>query len=130
MSSQNNFSDSYQVNAAMSRGRVVALSSNGKIGLAACDETRAIGVLQEDVTDGAFENAPVRFLGTGSVMVAVTGVPLTAGDVVVLVTNGFVSVTNGRAGDTGVRIGVLKESAAVGTNGQLREVIPQVQRIS
>jgi hypothetical protein len=130
MSSQNNFSDSYRVNAAMSRGRVVALSSNAKIDLAGCDETRAIGVLQEDVSAEAYENAPVRFLGTGSVMVAVTGTPLTAGDTMVLVTSGFVSVTNGRAGDTGVKIGILKESAAVGSNGQLREVIPQIQRIS
>lgn len=130
MSGQNNFSDTFQVNAAMSRGRVVALSTNAKIGLAACDATNAVGVLQEDVTDNAYENAPVRLLGTGTVMVAVTGTPLTAGDIMVIVTNGFVSVTNGRAGDTGMKIGILKESAAVSTNGQLREVIPQIQRIS
>ena len=128
--SQNNFSRSFQVAAAMSRGRVVAVQTTGKIDLAACDETKAVGVLQEDVTAGAYENAPVRFLGTGSVMVAVTGTPLTAGDIMVLCTNGFVSVTNGRAGDTGVKIGVLLESVAASNNGVLAEVLPQAQRIS
>lgn len=130
MSSQVNFSDTFQVNEAMSRGRVVALSNNGKIGLAACDSALAVGVLQEDVSANSYENAPVRFLGTGSVMVAVTGTPLTAGDTMVLVTNGMVSVTNGRAGDTGVKIGILRESIGVGNNGLLAEVIPQIQRIS
>lgn len=104
----------------MSRGRVVAVSNNGKITLAACDSAIAIGVLQVDTTANAYENPKVRLHGAGTVMVSVTGCPLTIGDVMVVVTSGQVSVTNGRTGDTGVEFGVLLESAA--TNGELKEV--------
>jgi hypothetical protein len=128
MSSFNDFSRSFQVNAAMSAGRVVALSNNGKIGLAACDAANAIGVLEEDVTAETYENPKVRLLGACSRLISVTGCPCTAGDVMVIVTNGQVSVTNARAGDTGVEIGVLVENA--GTNGQLKEVILQAPRIT
>lgn len=120
MSSQQDLTRSFQVNAAMSAGRVVAVSNNGYIGLAACDSAIAIGVLQVDTTANAYENPRVRLLGAGTVLVSVTGCPLTTGDVMVVVTSGQVSVTNGRTGDTGVELGVLLENAA--TNGELKEV--------
>ncbi len=121
MSSFNNFSRSFQVNAAMSAGRIVALSNNGKLDLAACDGTNAIGVLEDDTTSNSYENPKVRFFGPFTRLVAITGCPCTAGDRMVLVTNGQASVTNGRAAETGVEFGVLIENA--GTNGQLKEVL-------
>jgi hypothetical protein len=130
MSTQQDFTRSFEVNAAMSRGRVVACSPNGKISLAACDDAKSIGVLQVDTTANSYENPKVRLWGAGTAMVAVTGTPLTASDVMVLVTDGYVSVTNGKTGDSGVEIGILLESAAAGTNGQLREVAIQSPRIT
>jgi hypothetical protein len=121
MASQNDLTRSFQVNAAMSRGFVVALSPNGKLSLALCDSGTAIGVVQEDATANSYENPKVRLFGAGTVMVAVTGVPLTAGDVMVVVTGGYVSVTNGRAGNTGQKVGILLESAA--TAAELKEMI-------
>lgn len=120
MATQQDLTRSFETNTAMSRGRVVALSNNGKITLAACDSAIAIGVLQVDTTANAYENPKVRLFGAGTVLVSVTGCPLTAGDVMVVVTSGQVSVTNARTGDTGVEFGVLLESAA--TNGDLKEV--------
>lgn len=120
MSTQQDFTRSFQTNTAMSRGRVVALSNNGKITLAACDSAIVIGTLAVDTTAEAYENPKVRLLGAGTVMVSVTGCPLTAGDVMVVCTSGQVSATNARTGDTGVEFGVLLENAA--TNGELKEV--------
>ena len=120
MSTQNNFSRSFQANAAMSRGRVVRVSANGYLDLAVVDAAAHVGVLQEDITSSAYENANVRLWGSGTCMIAVTGVPLTAGNVMVVCTNGYVSVTNGLAGNSGVKVGVLLENAA--TNGELKEV--------
>ncbi len=114
----------------MSRGRVVAVSNNGYIDLAAVDSGIAVGVIQEDITSGTYENANVRLFGTGTAMIAVTGTPLTAGDVMVICTSGYVSVTNGLVGASGVRIGVLLESAGPSTNGQLREVAFQGVRVT
>ncbi len=122
MGSQVDFSRSFQVNSAMSRGRVVAVSNNAKIDLAACDSARVVGVLQIDTSANAYENPKVRLLGVGTALISVTGCPLTAGDVMVVVTSGQVSVTNGRTGDTGVEIGVLLESAGPTENGTLKEV--------
>lgn len=121
MATQNNQSRSFAVNAAMSAFRVVAVSSNGSIGLAAVD-VRGVGILQEDTTANSYERPEVRLYGAGTFRVAVTGTPLTAGNTMVVVTNGFVSVTNGLAGNSGVVIGTLLESAGVGTNGSIREV--------
>jgi hypothetical protein len=121
MATQNNQTRSFPVNAAMSAYRVVAVSSNGSIGLAAVD-VRGVGILQEDTTANSYERPCVRLYGTGTFRVAVTGTPLTAGNAMVVVTNGQVSVTNGLVGNTGVVIGILLESAALGTNGSIREV--------
>ena len=121
MATQNNETRSFAVNAAMSAYRVVAVSSNGSIDLAAVDR-RGVGILQEDTTANSYERPNVRLYGTGTFRVAVTGTPLTAGNTMVVVTNGFVSVTNGLVGNTGVIIGILLESAAASTNGSIREV--------
>lgn len=128
MSAQNDFSRSFQVNAAMSRGTVVACSPNGKLTAALCDSSTTIGVLQDDCTSNTYENPKVRLWGAGTAQIAITGAPLTAGDVMVVVTGGYVSVTNARAGDTGVKIGVLLENAS--TNGQLYEVAMRYQGTS
>lgn len=121
MATQNNELKSFAVNEAMSAFRLVAVSSNGSIGYAAVD-ARAVGVLQEDVSNDSFERGPVRLWGTGTFRVAVTGTPLTAGNTMVVVTSGYVSVTNGLVGNTGYVVGVLLESAAASTNGSVREV--------
>lgn len=105
----------------MSAYRCVAVSSNGSIGLCAVD-VRGIGVIEEDTTSNSYERPRVRLWGAGTFRVAVTGTPLTAGNAMVVCTNGFVSVTNGLAGNTGVIVGTLLESAAVSTNGSIREV--------
>jgi hypothetical protein len=105
----------------MSAFRVVAVSSNGSIGLAAVD-VRGVGILQEDTTANSYERPAVRLYGSGTFRVAVTGTPLTAGNTMVVCTNGFVSVTNGLAGNSGAIIGTLLESAGPATNGSIREV--------
>jgi hypothetical protein len=120
MSVQKDFTGSWQVNAAMSRGFVVAFSPNGKLSLALCDSATSIGVIQEDTTANSYENPKVRLWGAGTVMVAVTGCPLTAGDVMVVVTGGYVSVTNGKTGNVSTKVGILLESAA--TNAELKEM--------
>lgn len=121
MATQNDSVRSFAVNAAMSAYRIVAVSSNGSIGLNAVD-VRGIGVLEEDTTANSYERPRVRLWGAGTYRVAVTGTPLTAGNVMVAVTNGFVSVTNGLAGNSGVTVGILLESSGVGTNGAIKEV--------
>ena len=124
MAVQHDFSRSFQVNAAMSAGRVVAISNNGKIGLAAIN-TRGVGVLQEDTTAEAYENPKVRLYGTGTVRVAVTGTPLTAGDTLYTVTNGLVAGTNGSIGTAQI-FGTLLETTGASANGTLAEALPQV----
>lgn len=121
MATQNDQTRSFAVNAAMSAYRVVAVSSNGSIDYAAVDR-RGVGILQEDTTANSYERPAVRLYGAGTFRVAVTGTPLTAGNAMVVVTSGYVSVTNGLVGNTGVVIGTLLESAGPGTNGSIREV--------
>lgn len=122
MSTQQDFTRSFQVASAMSRGRVVKCDTNGKADLLGCDANGGVGVLQRDTTANAYENPKVRLIGAGTVMVSVTGCPLTAGDLMVCVTSGQVSVTNGRTGNSSVKFGILLESAGPTCNGELREV--------
>jgi hypothetical protein len=130
MSSFNDFTRCFQVNEAMSAGRVVALSNNGKIGLAACDAANSLGVLEEDCTANTYENPKVRLWGCGTRLIAVTNTPLTAGDTVVIVTSGYVAGTNGRVGDTGVEIGIMIDTTGNSQNGKLFEVAIQGPRIT
>lgn len=121
MATQNDFSRTFPVNAAMSANRLVAVSSNGSIGLNPID-VPGIGVLQTDVTAGAYENAVVRLFGTGTVRVAVTGAPGTCGNTLYAVTNGLVAVTNATV--NGQKVGIALESFT--TNGVVIEMLPQV----
>lgn len=107
MSTQNDFSRSFTVNAAMSAFRRVTVSANGSIGYAAINEA-GIGVLQQDTTANSYENPKVRFYTTGSFKVSATGGLVTAGNTLYAVTNGQVAVTNGATG--GVAVGIALES--------------------
>lgn len=122
MGTYNDFSRSFQVNAAMSAGARVALSSNGKIGLAG-DRVLGLGVLERDTSANAYENPKVRFFGTGSALVAVTGGPATVGDKVYCLANGQVGPTSAAAGN-GIQFGLLLESYAAADNGSIAEVLP------
>lgn len=119
MSTQNDFSRSFKVNAAMSAGLRVAVSSNGYIGLAGAGEA-GIGVLQEDCTANSYENPKVRFFGTGSVGIIGTGAPATAGDLVFAVVTGQIAPT--QSATPYAVIGRLLESYTV--NGSKVEVVP------
>lgn len=118
MSTQNDFSRSFKVNAAMSAGLRVAVSSNGRIGLAGRDA--GIGVLQEDTTSAEYENPKVRFWGTGSVGIIGTGAPATAGDLMFAVVTGQVAPT--QATTPYAIVGRLLESYTV--NGSKVEIVP------
>lgn len=122
MSTYNDFSRSFTVNAAMSAGVRVALSSNGSIGLAG-DRILGLGVLQRDTTAGSYENPKVRFFGTGSVSVAVTGGPATVGDKLFCLALGQVGPTSAAAGN-GIQFGILLESYSAAQNGSLAEALP------
>lgn len=119
MATQNDFTRSFAVNAAMSAGLRVSVSSNGKIGLASSTEP-GVGVLQEDCTAESYENPKVRFYGTGSVVCVGTGAPATAGNLVFAAVTGQIVPT---AAVTPVWvIGRLLESYTV--NGSKVEVVP------
>lgn len=117
MATQNDFSRSFQVNAAMSAFLRVSVSSNGKIGLAGTEA--GIGVLQEDCTSNSYENPKVRFYGTGSFKCAATGAPGTAGNYMFAVVTGQVAPT---AATPYAVIGRLLESYTV--NGSIVEIVP------
>lgn len=119
MATQNDFTRSFQVNAAMSAGLRVAVSSNGKIGLAGASDP-GVGVLQEDCTANSYENPKVRFWGTGSVAVIGTGAPATAGNLVFAVVTGQIAPT--QASTPQWVVGRLLESYTV--NGSKVEVVP------
>lgn len=119
MATQNDFTRSFQVNAAMSAGLRVSVSSNGKIGLAGASEP-GVGVLQEDCTANAYENPKVRFYGTGSVVVVGTGAPATAGNLMFAVVTGQVAPT--QAATPQWVVGRLLESYTV--NGSKVEIVP------
>lgn len=118
----NDFTRSFTVNAAMSAGDRVALSSNGSIGRAG-DRVLGIGVLDRDCSANAYEQPKVRFFGTGSVGIAVTGGPATAGDKMYCLATGQVGPTSAAAGN-GVQFGILLQSYSAGDNGALAEVLP------
>ena len=115
MATQTNDHGSFSVNAALSAGFRVALSSNGSVGLAS-NTVAGIGVTQADVTADSFSVVPVRFFTAGSARISVTGTPLTAGDIAY-------AAASGRVAPTGtVAVGIFRESAS--TNGVLVEVLP------
>lgn len=78
MATQNDFHRGFTVNTAMSAFIRVTVSSNGAIGPSGAEQGQ--GVIQQDVTGISSYNevAKVRFYGTGSVQIAVTGNGTTA----------------------------------------------------
>ena len=123
MATANDISRSFLVNAAMSAGSLVAVSSNAKLDLNAINKF-GIGVLIDDVTAGTYENPKVRLWGAGTVRVSVTGTPLTSGDLLYAVTGGQVAGTNGFIGNTngGRIVGSLVETTGASQNGNLFEM--------
>lgn len=81
MATQNDFSRSFPPNAAMSAYFRVVVSPNGKISLADT-KVRGIGIIQEDVQGGYWENPAVRLWGTGTCQVMATNGPITPGDTI------------------------------------------------
>lgn len=123
MSTQNDFSRSFKVNAAMSAFVRVSVSSNGKLDVAATD-IAGVGILQEDTTSDSYQNPKIRFYGTGSCKMSGTGAPATAGDLVYFLAAGQVGPASG--GTPWVSAGTLLESYTV--NGSIVEVVPMITR--
>ena len=76
MATSSDFTRGFTVNTAMSAFIRVTISSNGAIGPSGAEQ--GAGVLQQDVQGLSWEVAKVRFYGTGSCQVAVTGNGTTA----------------------------------------------------
>lgn len=116
MSTQNDFERSFPVGVAMSAYLRVGISNNGQITPASL-LTPGIGVLQQDVQGASWENAKVRFYGTGSCIFLATGGLITIGTTVFAATGGYVTSTPNQAAGIGVTMGTALEtvSAALGT---------------
>ncbi len=102
----------------------VSISKGGNITPAALLEP-GIGVLQQDVQGASWENAKVRFWGTGSCICLLTGGLTTIGTTLFAATGGYVTSTPNQTAGVGVTIGTSLEtvSAALGTV----ELVPCVQ---
>lgn len=124
MSTQNDFSRGFPVGVPMSAYLRVAISNGGQITPAAL-LSPGIGVLQQDVQGASWENAKVRFWGTGSAICLVTGGLTTIGTTMFAATGGYVTSTPNQAAGIGITIGIALEtvSAALGTC----EIVPIIQ---
>lgn len=124
MSTQNDFSRSFPVGVAMSAYLRVSISAGGQITPAKLTEP-GIGILQQDVQGASWENAKVRFYGTGSCIGLATGGLITIGTTLFAATSGYVTSTPNQAAGIGVTLGTALEtvSAALGTV----EFVPIVQ---
>ena len=116
MATQNDFYRSFQVNAAMSANRRVAISNNGKIGYASATEL-GVGILQEDTSAGSYESPSVRLYGTGTLRVAISAIT-TTGDSLICAANGLV-VPKGATTSAIMTFGTALSGAAA--SGQLIE---------
>jgi hypothetical protein len=76
MATSNDFSRGFTVNTAMSAFIRVTVSLNGAIGPSGAEQGQ--GVLQQDVAGNSYDVPKVRFFGTGSCQIAVTGNGTTA----------------------------------------------------
>lgn len=120
MSTQNDFTRSFQVNTPMSAWRRVQMSSNGFLDLGALGVI-GVGILQEDTNANTYENPKVRLYGTGTAQMAVSGAPVAAGNSLYAITGGYVAPTSGGVG--GQIVGIALESTL--NNGDVIEVLPQ-----
>lgn len=122
MATQNDFTRSFGVNAAMSAFSRVVVSPNSKISLADLN-TRGLGVLQEDVSNDTWQNPAVRFWGTGSCQVLATGGSITPGDTL------FTAVEPGYVQPSAAVTGALTMGRAVtglpGSVSGVLEMAPQ-----
>ena len=123
MATANNLTRTFPVTVAMSKGTVVQLHTDGNIRPNPINQF-GIGVLLDDCTANAYENPAVRLWGAGTIPVAVTGTPLTAGNLVYAVTNGQVAGTNGFIGGAngGRIVGQLIETTGATQNGNIFEM--------
>lgn len=115
MATQNNDTRTFQANAAMSAYRLVAISSNGGVGLNPATKA-GDGVLQEDVKDGDAKGAVVRMPGAGSFKVAITGA-VTAGNLLFAEASGYAAASGT------IAINLRAAESASGTNSVI-EAIP------
>lgn len=76
MATQNDYSRSFTVQTPMSAYIRVTVSSNGSIQPSGTEQGQ--GILQADVLGLSYESPKVRFYGTGSCQIAVTGNGTTA----------------------------------------------------
>lgn len=92
MSTNANSPLSFKANSALSAFRLVALSSNGYVGLAAATD-RPVGVNQFDISSDTFATASVESTRGSIVAIAATAVPVTAGNLVYAAADGRVAYT-------------------------------------
>ena len=122
MATQNDFSRAFPASVPMSAWRRVSCTSTGAIAYANATDP-GVGVLQEDVLGGTtYENPKVRFYGTGSVMVAVTGGVATPGNTAYTAVTGYVSAATSSGSIT---FGIFLTAAT--PNGTVAEVLPALQ---
>jgi len=114
MASQNeNGFKSFLASGAISAYRIVTVQADGTI-TAAADNTKGIGVTQEDVADANYGSVKL-WSAPGSFMGAASGSAITAGTSYGIITGGFVGVV------TTPRLVALE--SAVASNGIVTEFV-------
>lgn len=89
---QNDRSFTLRAAAAASAFRRVTINSSGQSAVA--DNTvKGVGVLQRDVSAESFDSAVIRTWGAGTHAIAVTGAPITAGDLAYAAAGGLIAAT-------------------------------------
>lgn len=112
MASQNdNGFKSFLASGAISAYRIVTVQADGTI-TAAADNTKGIGVTQEDVADAGYCNVKL-WSAPGSFMIAVSGSAITAATTYGTITGGYAGVV------TTARVTAL--ISAVASNGIVTE---------
>lgn len=119
MATQNDFTRGFTVNTAMSAFVRVTVSANGAIGPSGGEQGN--GVIQQDVSGAVYDIGKVRFFGTGSIQVAVTGngsVAITPGATLGTTANGYLCVS-----PYTLAFGVALQGSGTNT-GAVIEVLP------
>lgn len=108
MATQNDHTRTFPANAAMSAFRLVALSSNGGVGVNPATSA-GVGILQNDVIQDDARGAVVRLPGAGSYKIAITGA-VTAGNLLYAAASGYAAATGT------IGIGLRSVESASGDN--------------
>ena len=116
MATSHDNSRTFPSNAAMSQNRLVVLSSNGGVDLAG-DDVAGIGILTRDTVEGDTYGAVVRLPGAGTMPVAITATPVTAGDLLYAAATGYAAPT----GSVSLGLRAAENSA---TDGSVIEAVP------